>query len=178
MPKKKSPGTALVPVPPVVNSIRPMAGDLVRVDAVYKVPAIRPHGDGPWQAEAEKIAWTDPMTGYGCIIRRSPDGGYLCGYVAVPPGHPLYERWHRTLVGWNLRVYNALDYSAHCARNEPESRNICHVVVRLDTSRQRIFENAAAAHDDAWWFGFSCNGESDLVPGISHRTEDQSRRHR
>ncbi len=71
---------------------RPMNGTgvPVRVDAVYEVRELRPSGDGPWTAEAEKIAWTDEMSGYACIIRRAPQGGHLCGYVAVPPSHPLF----------------------------------------------------------------------------------------
>jgi hypothetical protein len=46
-------------------------------------------GEGEWQREPDKKQWQDAETGLPCLIVRN-NGGALCGYVGVPPGHP----WH------------------------------------------------------------------------------------
>jgi len=166
MPRKKPPTISL---PVVINTTtelrRPWKDDggLVRVDAVYHVPSVHPSIDGPWANEADKIAWTDPMSGYGCIIRRSPERQHLCGYVSVPPGHPLFGREHGTLTGIPIGVHGGLDYSNACEENEPENRSICHVAASV-RFHEEVRRNEAADHDDAWWFGFSCDQRDDVVP--------------
>lgn len=48
-------------------------------------------GEGPWDGEPDVAEWIDGATGYLCFARRgSGDLGSWCGYVAVPPEHPLY----------------------------------------------------------------------------------------
>lgn len=46
-------------------------------------------GDGPWQAEPDKMQWQDERTGLPCLIVRGPMGA-LCGYVGVATTHPAY----------------------------------------------------------------------------------------
>lgn len=187
MPKKKQtgagkaltttkPATALQPTRDAVHQMQG-GGDLVRVDAVYRVPAVHPSGSGPWRNEADKIAWTDDMSGYGCIIRRSPTTKHLCGYVSVPPGHPLFGRRIDTMGDFLIGVHGGLDYSAACQNWQPEERSVCHAggpqrIVRIvpESFRQNVHVNEVAAgqignaHDDAWWFGFSCNQSCDITP--------------
>lgn len=173
MPGKKKSHTDALPmvVSPVTDVVRIMngTGELAKVDAVYHVAAVHPSAEGPWMTEADKIAWTDPMTGYGCIIRRSPNGRHLCGYVSVPPSHPLFGRGFRTLAGIGIGIHGGLDYSAECEQRESEDRSVCHVVKRTvaDDFKHRVHANAAAdRHDDAWWFGFSCDQRTDIVPDL------------
>lgn len=178
MPRKKPPTITLpVVLAPATDLVRPMTvtGDLVRVDAIYHVPAVHPSGDGPWTNEADKVAWTDPLTGYGCIIRRSPNGRFLAGYVSVPPSHPLYGRDVHTLTGLGIAIHGGLDYSAACEHQEREEYSVCHVVKRIvpEGFQQRIYANDAAQeqHDDAWWLGFSCDKPGDIIPvPYSNRT--------
>jgi hypothetical protein len=159
-------------------------GDLVRVDAVFHVPAVHPSGSGPWKNEADKIAWTDDMSGYGCIIRRSPTKKHLCGYVSVPPGHPLFGRRISTIEDFLIGVHGGLDYAAACQARDPEEKSICHAggpqrIVRIvpDGFQQNVHVNEVAAgqigdrHDDAWWFGFSCDHATDITP----TTREESR---
>lgn len=171
MPRKKKPEAVSLPaiIPPPGGLVRPMtaSGALVKVDAVYHLPDIHPKEPGPWSGEAEKVAWTDPLTGYGCIIRRSPERRHLCGYVSVPPGHPLFGRRYGTLTGLGLAVHGGLDYSAACEHWEREERSVCHVATRIlpDGMEQVVHANAIARkHDDAWWFGFSCDKPGDVIP--------------
>jgi len=49
---------------------------------------------GPWTTEPDEHQWIDPTTNLTCRIRRG-GGGALCGYVAIPPSHPLYEEADR-----------------------------------------------------------------------------------
>ncbi|WP_322966021.1 hypothetical protein [Sphingomonas fuzhouensis] len=164
---------ALAVYQPARDVIHKMAGgtDLVQVDAVFHVPAVRPTGPGPWAQEADKVAWTDHLTGLGCIIRRSPVGRHLCGYVSVPPGHPLFGRRIGTLGDHLIGVHNGLVYAAACQAWEPEEVSVCHPsehrVQRIvpGSFRQNVHMNeAAASGDDAWWFGFSCDQVDDITP--------------
>lgn len=49
-------------------------------------------GDGPWQTEPDRVQWQDEETGYWCLIRRNWRIGQLCGYVAIPPDHPYFQK--------------------------------------------------------------------------------------
>ncbi|MEN2749137.1 hypothetical protein AAIO73_15675 [Sphingomonas sp. T9W2] len=123
-----------------------------RMDAAYCVPQLAANAAGPWQAEADKYAWTDLHTGLPCIIRRMP-GGYLSGFVGVPAGHPLYGWSAHAVPSERVRSHGGLDYARPCDESGPEAISICHV-------RSHNVES----HDDAWWFGFSCDKLQDLVP--------------
>jgi hypothetical protein len=118
--------------------------------------------EGPWTTEPDHIEWRDEATGLPCIIRRGPSGA-LCGYVAVPPGHP----WHG--IGYSgctqpaaehkddycyehapdVNVHGGLTYADSCS-GEP-GEGICH-------------KAAEGEPDDVWWFGFDCAHLHDLSP--------------
>lgn len=167
--KKKTINQAVVPVEPR-DIARRMGDEVVPVDAVYHDRQVHPVGAGPWQNEADKIAWTDRATGYPCIIRRSPGGGHLCGYVGVPRSHPLYGFQVRATRGLGIDVHGGIFYAEECQHHESEIRSVCHVPrgggAAAGTRREKIvFENNAARRgDDAWWLGFECNQTYDVVP--------------
>lgn len=159
--------------PPALPGARRMnGGDLpVQVDAVYHVRDVHPSNDGPWSREADKIAWTDQMSGYACIIRRSAQGGHLGGYVAVPPTHPLYGMQPYAFAGLGIGVHGGISYADECQRREHETRSICHVAVEPPRAdRDPLYSNAAAERgDDAWWFGFECDQPGDVMPVFGYR---------
>ncbi|MFD1787510.1 hypothetical protein ACFSC3_07995 [Sphingomonas floccifaciens] len=173
MPTKKKP-TRLAVVPTNQPLERQFGSELVRVEAAFRNPDIRKPKGGPWELEADKVAWTDPMTGYACIILRDARGMHLRGFVGVPPSHPFFGRSTGSLIGYQIGIHGGLDYARDCQRHEPEYRSICHVreIVRRP---EKIYEkDAAKAHDDAWWLGFSCNQPGDVWPGaygIVHTNE-------
>lgn len=156
----KAPSVAPAPTRPVN---REMGNELVCVDAVYHLEEVASTTPGPWNAEAEKVAWTDSATGYGCIIRRSLWGGHLEGYVGVAPGHPLFGYSASALRDLGLRVHGGISYAEPCQGPEPEDRSVCHVSVR---ERMRAAQAPARArvHDRMWWIGFECNQPTDIVP--------------
>lgn len=106
-------------------------------------------GEGPWNEEPDKIVWTDEATGLPCMIRRHPDQGNLCGYVAVAEGHPAFNRDREDIpVSGGHR---GLTYSAFCEQGEPEL-GLCHIP-----------EPGAPVR--VWWLGFDCGHAFDLSPG-------------
>lgn len=109
-------------------------------------------GDGPWQHECDKRQWQDPATGLPCLLRRHAHHGHLCGYVGVPPGHPLHGAGPGDA---DLDAYGGVNYAAACMDGEPE-HGICH---RPD----------AGEPDHVWWFGFACDLACDLAPGMEAR---------
>lgn len=187
MPKKTTkPGKALATIASATRETHHAlvgSSDVVRVDAVFRVPTVHPTQIGPWSAEADKISWTDAATGYDCIIRRSPVGKHLCGYVSVPPAHPLFGRRTESLGDHLVGVHGGLDYAAACQAREPEPVSICHpsggkgLPRGARSSGQNVYENdVAGGHDDAWWFGFSCNHLGDVKPEADYkRHNDQAR---
>ncbi|MBM7406382.1 MULTISPECIES: hypothetical protein [Sphingomonas] len=173
MPRKKNTsGTNLPAIKPTRNVTRPMHGgtDLVPVEAVFHVPTVHPSSRGPWDGEADKIAWTDRMSGLGCIIKRSGSTGCWEGFVGVGPDHPLFGVTPGALVGLDLRAHGGVNYAAACQKYEPESTSVCHVtdVDTRPSHSQRPLTKEGKEHDDAWWLGFSCDQAGDVIPGGSN----------
>lgn len=52
--------------------------------------------DRPWETEPNRCEWQS-ANGYKCLVRRASMTGVLCGYVALPEGHP----W-RKLDPWDI----------------------------------------------------------------------------
>ena len=120
-------------------------------------------GPGPWQDESDHIEWEH--LGFPCMMHRAPMGNW-CGYVAVPPGHPLHgiTYHHCTQVPpceetrkgnycdhrpeFLLNVHGGLTYSDRC------QGHICHVP-------------KPGEPDDVWWFGFDCAHAFDLLPAAT-----------
>jgi hypothetical protein len=101
-----------------------------------------------WKSEPNRVAWVDASTGYPCLIRRAR-AGFLCGYVAVPPSHPWFERGYSDEPVYNVEVHGGLTYAAHC--DGDEGNGICH-------------RPEPGSPDNVWWFGFECDHAFDLVP--------------
>ena len=101
-------------------------------------------GPGPWQDEPDRLEWRSH--GLPClIVRNTRVTGALCGYVAVPPGHPL---WGKTCSGddyIDFDVHGGITWTNTC------SDHICHVPLKGEP-------------DNVWWFGFDCSHAGDLAP--------------
>lgn len=114
--------------------------------------------DGPWKTEPDRIEWEH--SGFPCLMSRHPSSGHWCGYVAVPPGHPCYEKNYSA--PWNsdepeanwptsgLEAHGGLTYSDHC------NGLICHVP-------------KPGEPDNVWWLGFDMAHSGDFSPGHAHR---------
>ena len=160
MPKNKTPSQALATS--VGLDSYAIANTAIAATQLFKIPARHPHGEGPWDNEADKIAWIDERTGIPCIILRQTNGT-LSGYAAVEPGHPLYGYNHDAIPS-ELRVvsHGGLNYAEACNQTMPEAISVCHVepLKRPHSDMPDRF----ADDGDLWWFGFDTNHAYDFVP--------------
>jgi hypothetical protein len=106
---------------------------------------------GPWDNEPDKMQWVDEATGRPCLVVRNPLGA-LCGYVGVPPSHPLHGK-HYHEVDLKEGVHGGLTFSDRCNPGEREDTGICHLP-------------EPGEPDDVWWFGFDCSHGWDITPGM------------
>lgn len=102
-------------------------------------------GPGPWAGEPGRVDWRHD--GMPCLLRRNRMGVW-CGYVAVPPGHPLHGAGHDVP---GVSVHGGLTYSARC--DGAEGIGICHVP-------------GPGESGDVWWFGFDCAHGGDAIPSM------------
>jgi len=100
---------------------------------------------GPWDNEPDRVDFIH--AGLPCLALRHPEHGSWCGYAAVPPGHPLYEK---SAFNIDLDVDARLNYSDFCGGA------ICHIP-------------QPGAPDNVWWFGFDCGHFRDISPGRDAR---------
>jgi len=124
---------------------------------------------GPWNDEPDKVYWVDDATGLDCLIVRNRSGA-LCGYVGLPPGHPMYGADYdsvRTEDGQYPDCNGGLTFAGKCHPGPTEAEGICHVPL-------------PGRPDDVWWLGFDCahllydvcpTYDDDLVnPGATYKT--------
>ncbi len=111
-------------------------------------------GPGPWQDEPDRVEWEH--LGLPCLIVRSDSSGSLCGYAAVPPGHPLHGKDYNEV---DLSAHGGLTYCGTCRGD------ICHVP-------------KPGEPDDVWWFGFDTAHFMDVMPKMEAllRTLDSRRK--
>lgn len=101
--------------------------------------------DGPWKHEPSRAEWRHGSSGYPCLIHRSPLGVW-CGYVAVPPDHPMHgvHTGERELEG--ISVHGGITWASWCRGH------ICHV--------------PREGEPPVWWLGFDCAHAGDLIPAL------------
>lgn len=102
---------------------------------------------GPWQHEPDKAQWVD-NTGLDCLIVRNRMNA-LCGYVGVPPDHPLHGLDYEDCP--DVDVHGGLTFAAACDEHATEGHGICHVP-------------EPGRPGDVWWLGFDCAHGCDAKP--------------
>ena len=100
-------------------------------------------GEGPWNNEPDREDFR--AHGLPCFVQRNNLGAW-CGYVGVPPGHPMHGKDYNATN--DLDVHGGVTYSAACAHS------ICHIP-------------EPGEPDAVWWFGFDCAHAFDVVPGLN-----------
>lgn len=104
-------------------------------------------GEGLWQHEPDRLEFEH--LGFPCLITRHPSFGHLCGYIAVPPGHPYHGK-HYDDDAVKLYAHGSVNYSDRCFAH------ICHVP-------------KPGEPDNVWWFGFDCGHAMDYSPALEAR---------
>lgn len=103
---------------------------------------------GPWDDEPDKVQWPDQATGLPCLAVRRGHSGHWCGYVGLPPEHPLYGKGYEDV---DVEVHGGLTFADTCQPDADEARGICHVPDESEPA-------------DVWWFGFDCAHAWDFSP--------------
>lgn len=108
---------------------------------------------GAWHEEPDRIEWrfSGPPR-LACLIVRGPSGA-LCGYVGVPPGHPLHGKDYSRCPDFDTHC--GLTYAASC----DEGGHICHAPQPGESP-------------DVWWLGFDCAHAGDVCP--AHLATDRA----
>ena len=103
---------------------------------------------GPWDGEPDKMQWPDAETGLPCLAVRHPSYGHWCGYVGLPPAHPMYGNGFDDVA---FEAHGGLTFAAPCSPGDDETKGICHIP-------------APGEPDHVWWLGFDCSHAWDLSP--------------
>lgn len=98
--------------------------------------------DGPWMTEPDRVSWRTKAGLPGLAVRNH--FGAWCGYAAVSPGHPDYEKDYDAVP---VEVHGGLTYAEHC------QGHICHVPEPGES-------------EEAWWLGLDCCHAWDYSPGL------------
>lgn len=140
-------------------------------------------GDGPWQLEPDKAQWPDVETGLPCLIVRNTFGAW-CGYVGVPPGHPLHgvKYSDRVKVPESVRHPEPGDNRIGLIAAFPDIQEWLEDDGTLDLELavnvhggltysapcQDVIchEPGEGEPDDVWWFGFDCGHYLDFAPEL------------
>jgi len=105
---------------------------------------------GPWDRETDKVQWTDASTGLPCLAVRHWCRGNWCGYVGIPPEHPLYGKLYSE-DGVDFDVHGGITFADKCRPGETDAQGICHTP-------------APGEPEHVWWFGFDCSHAWDFSP--------------
>lgn len=113
-----------------------------------------------WEHEPDRVEFR--FKGLPCLVVRNVGVGNLCGYVAVPPGHPLHGQTSEDpkSKAHDLDVHGGITFTDSCN----EGGKICHVP-------------QPGEPDNVWWFGFDCAHGGDYIPmtqKVSGRKPDAS----
>lgn len=97
---------------------------------------------GEWSNEKHRLEFKH--AGLDCLMSRSSEMLFWCGYVAVKPDHPLFEKHYDDEKAQNIEAHGGLTYAGACGTV------ICH--------------KTEDPEDKAWWFGFDCAHCYDFMP--------------
>lgn len=116
-----------------------------------------PPVDLGWGSEPDYLTWTDEATKLPCVARRGLSGAW-CGYVGLPPSHPLHGQ-DRDAV--EVDVHGGLTYSEEC--------QVEAVIIEGMSVPAVCHEVPPGEDDDFWWFGFDCSHWNDYMPALKGR---------
>lgn len=100
---------------------------------------------GAWTTEPDRVQFE--AHGFDCLIVRHVANFHWCGYVGLPPGHPLHgaDTHDERDLFRDLSVHGGITYGQEC------DGAVCHI---------------ADEGDHLWWLGFDCAHGGDLSPGL------------
>jgi hypothetical protein len=142
-------------------------------------------GPGPWQDEPDRLEWTH--AGLYCLMIRN-DLGSWCGYVGVPPEHPLHGIHHSSCAyGCQPEPYRDLDEitgipepeSMKQWRREHPNYDCAYEKTHSPGAMLEVhggitwsdFSDTLRPGQKLYWFGFDCGHAGDYSPGMKARLQ-------
>lgn len=108
-------------------------------------------GKGPWTDEPDEIHWRSSASGYPLLMWRNMTGGW-CGYVGLPPGHPLADiHYDSSELYAAISVHGGLTFGG-----------------RLEPSHDSV--QIPPEYLEHWWIGFDCGHFGDVMPAMEALT--------
>jgi len=126
----------------------------------------------PWLHEPDDLDFE--ADGLPCAMRRGR-GGAWCGYVGVPPTHPLHGlptnhplklpmSWFERRRGFE--GVGVFDLFLHAIEGKPLDES-CAISMALQVHGGITFaDHGRTLRDGYWWFGFDCSHAGDYMPGL------------
>ena len=112
-------------------------------------------GNGEWEKEPDRVEWRKPGSAMPRLMVRNRHGAW-CGYVGLPPGHPLHGRKAWGTGGTDeqkderldkLEVHWGVTFANECGGE------ICHAP-------------QPGEPEHVWWIGFDTAHSGDFSPGL------------
>jgi hypothetical protein len=103
-------------------------------------------GDGPWTLEPDRLEFE--AHGFPCLLNRAPVTGAWCGYVAVPPGHPLHGVWYGGCFKGcrKERKSYVSKKSIEAARRKGETAKLNMLVAMRNLQKSKMFKRQRKEH--------------------------------
>jgi hypothetical protein len=121
--------------------------------------------DKPWRTEPNSK--TFESSGYVCTMKRNPETGVWCGYVAVPAGHP----WYGLARTESVTPVVELEFTARTGPFDllgeafTPKRPVGQIGLTLavDVHGGVTYAGKPSDNED-WTFGFDCQHAGDVMP--------------
>lgn len=97
---------------------------------------------GPWRIEPDRVEFWH--YDFPCLVIRNMSMGFFCGYVGVPPGHPLHGKGYSDTEE-NTPSHGGLTYAG-------------------EGNAFILFQGTLKPAPSTWWLGFDCGHYMDLSP--------------
>jgi hypothetical protein len=139
----------------------------------------------PWENEPDSLDFE--AEGLKCAMRRNERYGVWCGYVGVPPEHPLfglpYNQPLKLPPSWfegrtmdqGIGPFDVFIHALSGAKSMDDATPICialHVHGGCNYAEDHVPDAHKVAEPDGWWwFGFDCMHAGDLMPGMPKHDE-------
>lgn len=81
-------------------------------DALTREQRVERYGNGPWVDEVDRVLFEHE--GFPCLVLRNEVLGFLCGYVAIPEGHP----WRTESVAESADVHGGVTWGGGVLRDQ------------------------------------------------------------
>lgn len=115
-----------------------------------------------WDNEPDEVIFEHE--GYKCIVYRHPEFKFLCGYVAIPEGHPFFKQDYSEWL-YDKKVENGNPKEAKY------DKEIADKICSLECHGGVTFAGYLRVFTEDWLIGFDANHSWDSTPPVEIRPD-------